>query len=903
MRFDVTVEIALGADITADPGTWAWTDITDYCMVSAGGVRIRRGKSDRQSTVQPSQCDVLLNNGDGRFSRLNPLGAYYGQLSKNTPIRVQACETGGTPVTRFIGFVSEWPPSWEPSERHHWVKVRADGVLRRLSRRSAAVKSPLSVYIREDTTPIAWWPLEDNAGTRVAFSGLTNGSRMSTTQGTAFAFGSVTDLPGAPQAPDIGGDGVMKGNVSGGAATGWCVEAAVKTVGSSAIPIEWDAGATGTYVNWVLIADATSLTFRALGMVTAVSATVSNGWHHVACVAAQDGADIDLALYVDGVLVDSDTDAAATLSAIERARVGYSPIGLVADNPAGMSVSHLAIYNSTTPTDAAEVAFGYIGEEAHDRFGRILTQESVFGTTAAAASAPMGPQTGATFLGVVRDCESADQGVLFDGLEDGLVFQAVSERYNLAVDLALDYDLGHIKQPFEPQDDDSWIRNDSTVTLTHGASARYEQTTGPLGTDQVGRYDEGLQLNLAADTQALDAASWRVHVGTVDEYRFPTVRLMFHSSASILADWLTCDIGSRITIDNMPANMPPDLVDQILEGYTERINAVEWHVDLNLSPYRPFLVGVYGDDGVLTDPDRYGVEGSELYEAVDSDDTSMRVVPGERRWTSDSADFDPDLRLTMGGETFTVSAIADAATFVAAGTASAVVNTSATPGAPAGKAVGDNLILFAGVSDTALSIDDISGWSRLGGGLGSHADIFTREADGTAADTPTVTVTGIGAGDTLIAQIAAFRGLVDTNAEAGLSGLSASQTNGSAQNIAFPGVTVSHDCCMVLLFADKSDDWTSVAAPTGFTEIGEPDDATGDDYGLWWGYDLQSDRESIQAGTITVTGGAAAVSRARLYAFKGLQTFTVSARSVNGVTKSHSAGAEIRLARDAVYAL
>lgn len=132
VRFPIDVYLALGADITADPSTWSWTtDITSYVHVREGGIRITRGRQNEQSQSQPSSCTLLLNNRDGRFSRLNPLGAYYGQLTKNTPIRVRANPGGGL-VTRFVGFVSEWPVRWDKSGNDVWVSVRADGVMRRL---------------------------------------------------------------------------------------------------------------------------------------------------------------------------------------------------------------------------------------------------------------------------------------------------------------------------------------------------------------------------------------------------------------------------------------------------------------------------------------------------------------------------------------------------------------------------------------------------------------------------------------------------------------------------------------------------------------------------------------------------------------------------------------------------
>ena len=132
MTFALDVYLALGADITADPSTWTWnTDITSYVYRRDGGIVITRGRQNEQTQSEPSYCTLQLNNRDGRFSRLNPTGAYYGSLTKNTPIRVRANPGGGL-VTRFVGFVSEWPVRWDKSGNDFWVPIRADGVLRRI---------------------------------------------------------------------------------------------------------------------------------------------------------------------------------------------------------------------------------------------------------------------------------------------------------------------------------------------------------------------------------------------------------------------------------------------------------------------------------------------------------------------------------------------------------------------------------------------------------------------------------------------------------------------------------------------------------------------------------------------------------------------------------------------------
>ena len=76
---DVKVELELN-------GTW--TDVTSYVLVR-DGISVREGSSS-ETTKQPdlASCSLTLDNRDGRFSPRNPSGAYYGTLTRNTPLRV-----------------------------------------------------------------------------------------------------------------------------------------------------------------------------------------------------------------------------------------------------------------------------------------------------------------------------------------------------------------------------------------------------------------------------------------------------------------------------------------------------------------------------------------------------------------------------------------------------------------------------------------------------------------------------------------------------------------------------------------------------------------------------------------------------------------------------------------------
>lgn len=63
-----------------------WTDITSQ-VYSRQPIQITRGRADESQQVEPANMQLTLDNRDGRFSPRNPVGAYYGNIGRNTQIR------------------------------------------------------------------------------------------------------------------------------------------------------------------------------------------------------------------------------------------------------------------------------------------------------------------------------------------------------------------------------------------------------------------------------------------------------------------------------------------------------------------------------------------------------------------------------------------------------------------------------------------------------------------------------------------------------------------------------------------------------------------------------------------------------------------------------------------------
>lgn len=81
-----------------------WTDITHYVRIGDGGsIEITRGTPNEGTSPEPATMNLMLNNRDGRFSPRNPTGPYYGQIGRNTPIRVSITGSSFVQITGLTG--------------------------------------------------------------------------------------------------------------------------------------------------------------------------------------------------------------------------------------------------------------------------------------------------------------------------------------------------------------------------------------------------------------------------------------------------------------------------------------------------------------------------------------------------------------------------------------------------------------------------------------------------------------------------------------------------------------------------------------------------------------------------------------------------------------------------------
>ncbi|HET6286358.1 MAG TPA: hypothetical protein VFG15_06370 [Amycolatopsis sp.] len=911
-------------------GTTIVGDTTVAGLTFSSGTQLRiRGQVDGQTirakVWAASASEPYAWNVEGRSDLLSGraagwVGVRGGLYSGNTNAPVTfSFDSFEVRSTRFFGEVSNWPSQWDTSGNDVYAQIEAAGILRRLGQGQPSLRSTLyRGYTTVSPALLGYWPVEDGTDSTEIASGI-GGAPMQLKGGTT-TFATNSSFAGS--APIAKSNASQWSAVLPGAANTGKIQAVflmqLPDAGETDLDAVFRIDSSGTAAFW-------DLTYGTLNngsfqlnvydqgrsLIHSSGFTFSNlngQPMQVSIQLEQNGSDVD---YVVAVMFYGATGGLLLTGTVTGRTVG-SCLGVMANQYrqcTGTAYGHIAVRNYVVSIFALAAQLrAYVGETARARMARLCSETGVsfaeYNNGQGTASTLVGPQARDSFLALIGEAAAADMGSLSESRSAlGLIYRLRNSLYNQRAALTLDYDAGHLAPPFRPVEDDQALRNDVTVTRKNGSSYQVEQQTGPLAVTEpstgvgVGRYDTAVTLNLAYDQQAADAASWLVHLGTVDEARYPSIKVNVAKLAKVApalaldALAVTCD--DRIVIENPKATvLAPEDISQLVRGYTEEIRALEHDLTFQCTPASPYDVLVLDDDSL----GKIDTDTSALVGAAGATDTQLLVsdYPGPG-WTSDPAEM--PIPIVVGGEEMSVTAISAAApSFVGAGAAATGNNASVAPGDPAGLQVGDLKVVAAAIRNSGTGFPLApTGWSQIG--LFGNLAVFGKyHASGDTA--PTVAFQGGVANADTIAQVCAFRGV-----SLRVFSDSQYQLNGSAQNIAYPSCATLGPNTVVLYVGWKADDWASVATVAGATEIGEPSSTAGDDAGLVWDYRIQTTPVSIPAGVFTVTGGASAISRGAVIVLDGnVQRMTVT-RSVNGVVKPHASGATVSLARPAAIAL
>lgn len=669
-QLDAIVQIALGADLSLPSTSWAWTDVTSY-VFARDQITITRGRGDGYSEMPPSQARFVVDNRDGRWTRTNPVGAWYGQLARSTPVRIRI-NNGSGYVTRFTGYIDDLPLRWDKSGRYAAAQVTASGILRRVTRglplRSALYRTLTNGF--NTGLAVAYWPGEDASGSTQVASGI-SGPSMQALGNISFAADST--IAGSDPLMQLGAGAGLLGTVPAYPAnTTWALRfvCSIPTAAAGATVLaDWRTPG-GTIIEWQLrITPGSPDLVQLFGYNSAgVDLVVDTGASFVNTAGAElyaqqvyweinatqngTGIDWDYNFWFTAGTGAAGFGRVATVASASMANVNqifFSPDS----NLDGITIGHIGLATSSSYGASAYGANGYAGEQAQFRLIRIATEENLpWDLSATDAVTLLGAQRTDTVINQLRQIGAAEGTAIYEQFDGDLVVPDRRGLYNQAVGLTLDFDQGQVAESPDPVDDDQLLHNDITVSRLGGSSARAVQLTGPNSVTAVGTYADAQTLNAFADSDLPYRAQWLRHLGTADTFRYPQIRLNFARATSKINSWLACDIFSRIQLTNPPTGLPPDPIDLLLEGYTEVLGPYAWDVTLNCSSGESWQVFQLEDNNL----GRIDTAVSSLSTAVSAGATALTVATSAGpTWSTTAVPYD----ISVGGERITVTAVAN----------------------------------------------------------------------------------------------------------------------------------------------------------------------------------------------------------------------------------------------------
>jgi len=543
---------------------------------------------------------------------------------------------------RFSGEVSSWPSRWDLSDSDVWVPIAAAGIGRRLGQGAKPLRSTLR-RVLPTYRPLAYWPMEDGAQAVQAAEGTDGAVGPLTTSGLVFA--DEDSLPTSEALPTVRpGARIRSGPIRALTTGSWQADMLVRM-----------GEPTEATTNQTLL-DITSSTVR----VVVTGRRFSDGRPIVAAYTY----DLDGNLLGTQSLYTDQTTAPLIYGQWVRLRVlawSGSPcttrVDFIDSGEAFRGAQHTYTYSpgvgtparvDTTFGDLGDLAVGHItvwgaryslayyypfagfaGESTAARLSRLGTSERVPILVVGDASTPLGTEPAGTLLDGVGSATDADLGVPGEPRDHlGLSYRARTTLYNQAPAITLDYQAGTIFDPVEPQDDDQATRNDVEVKRSAGSSYQAVDEDGPLGVNRVGRYDESVTLSLWRDDQVAAQAGWRLHLGTVDELRWPTIHLNLANTRMrpLIPALLALDAGDRIRILNPPHWTQATHLDLIVQGYEERIGVYAWDLTLTCTPASAWTVGVVPEQDPPPPP--VAAASSVVHDAATTV-TAAATLPGD----------------------------------------------------------------------------------------------------------------------------------------------------------------------------------------------------------------------------------------------------------------------------------
>ena len=605
-----------------------WTDISAY-MYQRNPVQITgMGRPDWTSTLQAAQLTMTLNNRDGRFTPKNGSGAYFPFITRNVQLRLSVSSQSATGAAyagfRFFGEVSVWPPAWDPSGRDIYCDINASGIWQRMSQLITTLGSAYRRFYAGQAggaAPRAYWPCEDGTGSTglipyASPAGTAAATWAFVSTGSGLSLAANSDFPGSDGIVQLNGAAVTFTVPAGGTATNNITRflmSVPKNGDSASGTTNWnllEVDSAGTVAKFEVYLNAAGTLLMQLrnsgGTVIAAGTTTTNVKGQPYLVSAELAPSGGNVLYALSLIKAGATTITETISGtLTSASVGaVSKVVLsramqLMDTAAG----HVAVFYGTPPTlvSSAYPLGGYQGERAMDRFTRLCGEMGIAAETigSPAATAPMGPQVDDTLSNLLQMVEDTDCGLLFESRNQfGLGYRSNASMGNQAAAAVFPYTSALLDTSLAPVFDQQLTRNNVTVTNWTGYTQGAILTAGAMSVlnppNGIGNgYAYTRSVAAAADSQLPGIANFLLNLGTVDEVRIPVVTLKMVRSANAAFFGIVPALrpGDYFQITNMPSYGGPATAKQLVQGYSETLNAREWTFSFNAVPETPWETG------------------------------------------------------------------------------------------------------------------------------------------------------------------------------------------------------------------------------------------------------------------------------------------------------------------------
>lgn len=587
--------------------------------------------------------------------------------------------------------ISKYSPSWNRTARDARQSLTATGLLDSLGTGEEPLHSSLFRDLSTKDSVVAYWPMEDGSKADTLASAFADHPAM--TLGGAVSLAAYSGFAASQPIPTLNASGTGPASFASATIPVYAGAADQRVISIVHVPDAgvtasnrqlWGLVTTGTATTWTInviptTGDLQLDVYNAAGaniLSSGALAFAVNGKHIMLSLwLSQVGANINWQIATWEIGGTSAGAIGSTLAANTFGRFTTAIAGPSFDL-AGTAVGHFAILNGDVNSVwdlVGRSLVGWAGETAAERMERLCAEEGVplqlVGDPD--ASELVGAQGTAGFLSILDTAAEADGGWFGERRDfPGLLYRTRASMYNQDPKLTLDMAQGEIANPFAPPLDVQQTRNDITVTRDGGSSYRAVQETGPNNIQDpdddpqgVGtRYKDAKTLSLYADNQVRDQATWRLHLGTVDEHRIASLDIEMEHHPDLVQAVLELEGGDLVRILHPPPGLGPGPLDLIAQGWTDTIDDETWHVRINCTPGSPWTVAAVstGDDELRAHSDGSTVT-ADFHAGTD---TSLSVATTDPHpylrplWTTDAGEM--PMQIVASGVVLNVTAVSGA---------------------------------------------------------------------------------------------------------------------------------------------------------------------------------------------------------------------------------------------------